>query len=158
MADEKVRPALEPLQGEGVRPQGGLRSPEGPQGGHRQPGPLGPEEGPVAGGAHKPPGFPQEGVQAHKPGGGCEYNNAMVPGIGNSVLAWKKIRSRGGKENTVFPLPDPEICYMARSLASLISLKSNATCSSLRCFGSGLGRRSLYAFLTGLMSCSPSSS
>jgi len=32
----------------------------------------------------------------------------MVPGIGNSVLAWKKIRSRGGKENTVFPLPDPD--------------------------------------------------
>jgi len=24
-------------------------------------------------------------------------------------LIWKKIWSRGGKENTVFPLPDPEI-------------------------------------------------
>jgi len=33
----------------------------------------------------------------------------MVPGIGNSVLAWEKIRSRGGKENTVFPLPDNHI-------------------------------------------------
>ena len=32
---------------------------------------------------------------------------------------------------------------MARSLVSLISLKSVATCSSLRCLGSGLGRRSL---------------
>jgi len=61
--------------------------------------------------------FPQGAIGYFVDGRLCAYifshpwikSPSMVPGIGNSVLAWKKIRSMGGKENTVVPLPDPEI-------------------------------------------------